>query len=205
MTRPSVARFCVEADLTKEFPKFVRIGKKGRKHEQHFTYEHIPSYRSKCSKIGHKKEECKKELAPQPFLVVKQNEVVKVSDPGKKGKGIVMKTPKPKWKPQCTVISDCDAPKQSNRFSALETIVEYEDEVEEVFSEAPLLTQEKKVHASVASIDERSLPVASLDSAGKIIVQEDTQVEYHHEDDSDDELNGQQWSLVGGGKGGCIG
>ncbi|CAI9112486.1 OLC1v1012943C1 [Oldenlandia corymbosa var. corymbosa] len=31
MTRPSVARFCVEIDLTKELPKSVKIGKKGRK------------------------------------------------------------------------------------------------------------------------------------------------------------------------------
>ncbi|CAI9112628.1 OLC1v1013098C1 [Oldenlandia corymbosa var. corymbosa] len=30
MTRPSVARFCVEVDLTKEFPKSVKVGKKDR-------------------------------------------------------------------------------------------------------------------------------------------------------------------------------
>ncbi|CAI9108917.1 OLC1v1008624C1 [Oldenlandia corymbosa var. corymbosa] len=59
MTRPSVARFGVEVDLTKEFPKSVKVGKKGKKHDQIFTYEHIPDYCTKCNKIGHKKEDCR--------------------------------------------------------------------------------------------------------------------------------------------------
>ncbi|CAI9099246.1 OLC1v1036031C1 [Oldenlandia corymbosa var. corymbosa] len=59
LTRPSVARFCVEVDLTKDLQKSVKIGKKGRKHEQQFTFEHIPSYCIKCSKIGHKDSECR--------------------------------------------------------------------------------------------------------------------------------------------------
>ncbi|CAI9117571.1 OLC1v1018976C1 [Oldenlandia corymbosa var. corymbosa] len=59
MTRPSMARFCVEVDLTKELPKSVKIGKKGRKHEQIFTFEHIPSYCLKCSQIGHKEADCR--------------------------------------------------------------------------------------------------------------------------------------------------
>ncbi|CAI9094461.1 OLC1v1030206C1 [Oldenlandia corymbosa var. corymbosa] len=58
MTWPSVARFCVEVDLTKEFPKSVKVGKKGKKHDQIFTYEPIPAYCTKCNKIGHKKEDC---------------------------------------------------------------------------------------------------------------------------------------------------
>ncbi|CAI9115322.1 OLC1v1016196C1 [Oldenlandia corymbosa var. corymbosa] len=59
MLRPSVARLCVEVDLTKDFPRSVKIVKKGKKHEQQFTYEHIPSYCSKCCKIGHKEEDCR--------------------------------------------------------------------------------------------------------------------------------------------------
>ncbi|CAI9109381.1 OLC1v1009194C1 [Oldenlandia corymbosa var. corymbosa] len=59
MTSPFVVRFCVEVDLTKDLPKSVRVGKKGRKHEQLFTFEHVPSYCVKCSKIGHKDSECR--------------------------------------------------------------------------------------------------------------------------------------------------
>ncbi|CAI9108928.1 OLC1v1008636C1 [Oldenlandia corymbosa var. corymbosa] len=59
MTRPFGARFFVEVDLTKEFPKSVKIGKKGRKHEHVFTYEHVPFYCSKCCKIGHKEINCR--------------------------------------------------------------------------------------------------------------------------------------------------
>ncbi|CAI9114942.1 OLC1v1015767C1 [Oldenlandia corymbosa var. corymbosa] len=59
MTRPSVARFCVEVDLTKELVKSVKIGKKGRKHEQFFTFEHVPFYCQKCCKIGHKEFVCR--------------------------------------------------------------------------------------------------------------------------------------------------
>ncbi|CAI9112481.1 OLC1v1012937C1 [Oldenlandia corymbosa var. corymbosa] len=99
ITRPSVARFCVETDLTKEFPKLFRIGKKGRKHEKYFTNEHIPSYCSKCSKIGHKSEDCRKGLAPQTFPVVKANDPVKGSETGGKGKDLVIKPQKVKWKP----------------------------------------------------------------------------------------------------------
>ncbi|CAI9102756.1 OLC1v1001076C1 [Oldenlandia corymbosa var. corymbosa] len=59
MTRPSVARFCVEVDLTKELVKSVKIGKKGRKHEQFFTFEHVPFYCRKCCKIEHKESDCR--------------------------------------------------------------------------------------------------------------------------------------------------
>ncbi|CAI9094473.1 OLC1v1030219C1 [Oldenlandia corymbosa var. corymbosa] len=72
MTRPSVARFCVEVDLTKELPKFVKIGKRGRKHEQFFTYENVPFYCSKCFKIGHKVEDCKKGLLLKKGMKGKQ-------------------------------------------------------------------------------------------------------------------------------------
>ncbi|CAI9095436.1 OLC1v1031390C1 [Oldenlandia corymbosa var. corymbosa] len=72
MTRPCLTRFCVEVDLTKDFPKSVKVGKKSKKHDQIFTYEHIPHYCSICSKIGHKKEDCKvgipKEVASKKGL-----------------------------------------------------------------------------------------------------------------------------------------
>ncbi|CAI9099386.1 OLC1v1036200C1 [Oldenlandia corymbosa var. corymbosa] len=81
MTRPSVARFCDEIDLTKELPKSVKVGKRGRKHEQKFTYEHIPAYCSKCLKIGHKIDDCNKGVMKKKVEVSKpsQSKVVKPS------------------------------------------------------------------------------------------------------------------------------
>ncbi|CAI9109405.1 OLC1v1009221C1 [Oldenlandia corymbosa var. corymbosa] len=60
LTRPSVARFCVEVDLLKELPKSIRLGKKGKKFEQFYTYEYIPAYCQSCCKIGHKVIDCRK-------------------------------------------------------------------------------------------------------------------------------------------------
>ncbi|CAI9102728.1 OLC1v1001046C1 [Oldenlandia corymbosa var. corymbosa] len=60
LTRPSVAHFCAEVDLTKKLPKSIRIGKKGKKYEQYYTYEYVPSYCSACCKIGHRDVDCRK-------------------------------------------------------------------------------------------------------------------------------------------------
>ncbi|CAI9089644.1 OLC1v1024256C1 [Oldenlandia corymbosa var. corymbosa] len=60
LTRPSVARFCGEVDLTTELRKSIRIGKKGKKYEQLYTYEYVPSYCSAYCKIGHKEFDCRK-------------------------------------------------------------------------------------------------------------------------------------------------
>ncbi|CAI9117327.1 OLC1v1018699C1 [Oldenlandia corymbosa var. corymbosa] len=64
LTRPSVARFYVEVDLTKqkEFPAAIKIGKKGKKYEQAFTYEFIPAYCDHCQKIGHNDTVCKQKI-----------------------------------------------------------------------------------------------------------------------------------------------
>ncbi|CAI9099277.1 OLC1v1036065C1 [Oldenlandia corymbosa var. corymbosa] len=92
MTRPSVARFCVEVDLTKDLPKSVKVGKKGCKNEQIFTFEHIPSYCLKCCKIGHKDIDCR---VGKP--TVRMNESEKIEVPALKKKGIKIKSAKPKW------------------------------------------------------------------------------------------------------------
>ncbi|CAI9099861.1 OLC1v1036743C1 [Oldenlandia corymbosa var. corymbosa] len=85
MTRPSAARFCVEVDLMKELPKSVKIGKRGRKHEQIFTYELVPAYCPKCSKIGHKERDCRIGK-PTPQKIVAD----KVTAPNEKKNGIKM-------------------------------------------------------------------------------------------------------------------
>ncbi|CAI9099671.1 OLC1v1036527C1 [Oldenlandia corymbosa var. corymbosa] len=89
MTRPFVARFCIEINLTKDLPKSVRVGKKGCKHEQLLTFVHIPSYCVKCSKIGHKDPECR---IGKPLQRRKDVEPIVV-----KKKGIKLAPSKPKW------------------------------------------------------------------------------------------------------------
>ncbi|CAI9094892.1 OLC1v1030722C1 [Oldenlandia corymbosa var. corymbosa] len=81
LTRPSVPQFCVEVDLTKEFTKSVKLGKKGKKHEQLFTYEHVSAYCSNCCKIGHKAEDRKKGVAKKPAKQPKQKNASKESQP----------------------------------------------------------------------------------------------------------------------------
>ncbi|CAI9094850.1 OLC1v1030656C1 [Oldenlandia corymbosa var. corymbosa] len=90
MTHPSVARFYVEEDLTKDLPESVKVGKKGRKHEQVFTFEHIPLYCLKCCKIGHKDADCR---VGKPMVRV--TDANKIEVPEKKG--IKIKLAKPKW------------------------------------------------------------------------------------------------------------
>ncbi|CAI9099120.1 OLC1v1035891C1 [Oldenlandia corymbosa var. corymbosa] len=182
MTRPSVAMFCVEADLTKEFPKFVQIGKKGRKHDQYFTYEHIPSYCSKCSKIGHKREDCKKVLAPQVFHTVQQNNASIESDQSKKGKGIVLKTQKPKWKPQVGVVIK-DRSDNAVSSSGLTTKEK---------ATIPVDVQEKAINLVISTVTAGTEPInlgvekeaqnSPIDPDGKLLIQDDGQVDYQRED-----------------------
>ncbi|CAI9108964.1 OLC1v1008685C1 [Oldenlandia corymbosa var. corymbosa] len=102
MTRPLVARFCVEVDLTKELPKSVKIREKGCKHEQIFTFEHIPYCCQKCCKIGHKEVDCCVGKAPKKREDGKNVEHGRKSDGENddsrpKKKGIKIPPPKPKW------------------------------------------------------------------------------------------------------------
>ncbi|CAI9117364.1 OLC1v1018742C1 [Oldenlandia corymbosa var. corymbosa] len=71
LTRPSVAHFCVEVDLTKQkgFLATIKIGKKGKKYEQAFTYEYVPFYCDHCRKIGHMDSACRQ----KHFLVLEHD------------------------------------------------------------------------------------------------------------------------------------
>ncbi|CAI9112578.1 OLC1v1013044C1 [Oldenlandia corymbosa var. corymbosa] len=80
----------MEVDLTKDLPKSVKVGKKGRKHEQVFTFEHIPSYCLKCCKIGHKDIDCR---VGKPTVQVNESDKIEVLEK----KGIKIKSAKPKW------------------------------------------------------------------------------------------------------------
>ncbi|CAI9115578.1 OLC1v1016508C1 [Oldenlandia corymbosa var. corymbosa] len=102
MTRPSVARFCLEVDLTKELEKSVKIWKKGHKHELIFTFEHVPFYCKKCCKIGHKEVHCRVGKPPQKNRDDGQKVEVarKNDDSDPKKKGIKIPRAKPRWKQQ---------------------------------------------------------------------------------------------------------
>ncbi|CAI9115308.1 OLC1v1016174C1 [Oldenlandia corymbosa var. corymbosa] len=111
MMKPSVACFCVEVDITKDFPKSVKVGKKGKKHDQIFTDEHIPDYCSKCCKIGHKKEDCR--IGKPNPLVKKGQDHDGVDVSKKKGgaKSVHVKATNPRSQGDVTKQSSKGSPK----------------------------------------------------------------------------------------------
>ncbi|KAM7485012.1 hypothetical protein LguiA_001021 [Lonicera macranthoides] len=59
LTRPSVARICVEMNLLQKFPSRVWIGTGFRGFWQPLEYEHVPKYCSHYLKQSHDQFECK--------------------------------------------------------------------------------------------------------------------------------------------------
>lgn len=59
LTRPSVARMCIEMDLLKKIPGRIWIGCGETGYWQKVTYEKVPKYCVKCYKQGHDSSECK--------------------------------------------------------------------------------------------------------------------------------------------------
>ncbi|CAI9109369.1 OLC1v1009180C1 [Oldenlandia corymbosa var. corymbosa] len=106
LTWPSVAQLCVEVDLTKELSKSIKIWKQGKKHEELFTYEYVPSFCSKSKKIGQKEVECGKGKTFPPAQAVKNPSQEKQLQKDVKGKGILIKKSS-KWnsKPSTTVAT----------------------------------------------------------------------------------------------------
>ncbi|CAI9108812.1 OLC1v1008504C1 [Oldenlandia corymbosa var. corymbosa] len=59
LSRPSIARVCVEVDLLHEFPKRIRVGTEELSYFQPITYENLPEYYLECEKVGHASKECR--------------------------------------------------------------------------------------------------------------------------------------------------
>lgn len=59
LTRPSVARVCMEMDLLKKFPHRIWLECGVNGFWQPVTYEKVPKYCTNCLKQGHDLEECK--------------------------------------------------------------------------------------------------------------------------------------------------
>lgn len=60
LSRPSVARVCVEVDLLKDLPKRIWLGVDDSGFFQRVTYEDLPNYCTQCCKIGHSVQQCRK-------------------------------------------------------------------------------------------------------------------------------------------------
>ncbi|CAI9115586.1 OLC1v1016521C1 [Oldenlandia corymbosa var. corymbosa] len=90
---------------------------------------------------------------------------------------------------QRAFLPDSAEPKQTNRFSALETIEESEDEVEKIYSEVPLINNEKELAGSMNLAAEKEVLPTPVDSTERLLIQYDAQVEYRREEDTDDEIN----------------
>ncbi|CAI9099147.1 OLC1v1035924C1 [Oldenlandia corymbosa var. corymbosa] len=59
LSRPSIARVCVEVDLLQELPKRIRLGTEGSSYFQIITYENLLEYYVECRKIGHSIKACR--------------------------------------------------------------------------------------------------------------------------------------------------
>lgn len=59
--RPSVARLCIELDVSQELPARIFIQAAARCIPQPFVYEDLPKYCNVCSRLGHKSNFCGKE------------------------------------------------------------------------------------------------------------------------------------------------
>ncbi|VFR01041.1 unnamed protein product [Cuscuta campestris] len=57
-TRPSIARFCVEIDISKELTKKILIENGGMGFFQEITYENLPEFCRQCRKSGHSTRNC---------------------------------------------------------------------------------------------------------------------------------------------------
>lgn len=68
MNRPSLARVCVELDVSKELPQRIFIQTPSRVIMQNVEYEDLPKYCSSCYKLGHVISECGTENPTQPPL-----------------------------------------------------------------------------------------------------------------------------------------
>ncbi|CAI9117309.1 OLC1v1018679C1 [Oldenlandia corymbosa var. corymbosa] len=59
MSRPSIARVCVEVDLFRDLPSRIRLGTEEQSYYQPVTYENLPDYCLECRKIGHDAKYCR--------------------------------------------------------------------------------------------------------------------------------------------------
>ncbi|VFQ98810.1 unnamed protein product [Cuscuta campestris] len=86
-TRPSMARFCVEIDISKDLPKKIWIDNGGLGFFQPVTYENLPQFCIQCKKSGHlagkcstmdiPKNEVSKNNLPKIWSPISKNEVSK--------------------------------------------------------------------------------------------------------------------------------
>lgn len=70
LSRPSVARVCVEVYLLKDLQKRVWIGVDDSDFYQTVTYDDSPAYCVNCKKISHSSSQCRKQAQNQPVLIV---------------------------------------------------------------------------------------------------------------------------------------
>ncbi|CAI9108618.1 OLC1v1008265C1 [Oldenlandia corymbosa var. corymbosa] len=59
LSRPSIARVCVEVDLLHDLPKRILLGTEEHSYFQKVTYENLPNYCLECRKVGHSMKDCR--------------------------------------------------------------------------------------------------------------------------------------------------
>ncbi|CAI9102951.1 OLC1v1001353C1 [Oldenlandia corymbosa var. corymbosa] len=85
LSRPSIARVCVEVNLLQDLPKRVLLGTEEYSYYQEITYENLPEYCSECKKVGHGIKVCRR---GKPKVTTKDPNIAQLKYAGEK-----LKTP----------------------------------------------------------------------------------------------------------------
>ncbi|CAI9099237.1 OLC1v1036022C1 [Oldenlandia corymbosa var. corymbosa] len=160
MSRPSVARDCVDVDLLHEFPKRILLGMEEYLYFQKVTYENLPDYCMECRKLGHATINCRhgnvKAASATATIEELRAKVVNQSTTGMKQSvpkkvGISLQTkpppPEPVWKmktlqEKATVQN---TKQQTEGSSSGLTTKEKKDVPTDIGSLSPLVQQEKRL------------------------------------------------------------
>ncbi|CAI9115453.1 OLC1v1016357C1 [Oldenlandia corymbosa var. corymbosa] len=95
LSRPSIARVCVEVNLLHQLPQRVLLGIEEYSYYQDITYENLLEYCSECKKVGHGIKDCRRgkpkvQLIPAPKAPMKVPEKMKAQH----------SVPQTNWKPK---------------------------------------------------------------------------------------------------------